>query len=142
MEFQDKTTSVDRIRVAAGILCDADGRILITERLGDVSFAGLWEFPGGKIEAGEKPAAALERELMEELGVEIVSFKHFQCVDHEYPDRHVIIDFFLVSHWLGAPSGLHGQRLKWLPIESLDENVLLPADAPVVRALHETQRTD
>lgn len=121
--------------MVAGIFRDADGRVLIAERLGDASFAGLWEFPGGKIDSGETRDDALRRELKEELGIEIVSFEHFKNIEHDYPDRRVSIDFFLVSHWLGSPAGLQGQGLRWIPIDQLEEKSLLPADVPVVRAL-------
>jgi len=125
----------ERIHVVAGILRDVDDRVLIAERLGDPAFAGLWEFPGGKIDAGETSRDALKRELQEELGVEIVTFAHFQSLKHDYPDRQVLIDFFLVSHWSGQPSGLQGQGLRWTAIDQLEEKVLLPADAPIVRSL-------
>ena len=121
--------------MAAGILCDADGCVLLTERVGDAAFAGLWEFPGGKIDAGETADMALQRELREELGIEIAGVDLFQSVQHDYRDRQVDIDFFLVTHWIGEPSGLQGQKLKWLRIDQLDEQSLLAADAPVVIAL-------
>ncbi len=123
------------INVAAGILCDTRRGVMIAERLGDASFAGLWEFPGGKIDAGETPEMALARELDEELGIEIGSFMHLKNIRHDYPDRCVDIDFFLVYSWSGEPRGLHGQRLQWMPVDALDETILLPADAPVVRAI-------
>lgn len=129
------STITDRVQVVAGILRDDDACVLIAERLGDSAFVDLWEFPGGKIEAGEAPEEALRRELKEELGIEIVSFAHFQCIRHDYADRQVLIDFFLVSQWLGQPLGLQGQGLRWIPIEQLQEEVLLPADGPVVSAL-------
>jgi len=91
------STITDRIQVVAGILRDGESRVLIAERLGDRVFRDLWEFPGGKIDAGETPGAALQRELDEELGIEIVSFDHFQRIRHDYADRQVLIDFFLVS---------------------------------------------
>jgi 8-oxo-dGTP diphosphatase len=123
--------------VAAGILRDADDRVLITERLGDSPFAGLWEFPGGKIDDGETAPDALRRELDEELGIEIVVFEHFMHLRHDYDDRRVKIDFFMVSEWHGRPAGIEGQGLRWLAADLLDEQDLLPADAPVVRALRE-----
>ena len=114
---------------------DADNRVLLAERLGDPSFAGLWEFPGGKIDAGETSGNALKRELREELGIDIVAFHPMLEVQHDYADRHVNIDFFLISNWLGTPSGLQGQELKWVQVELLDEAMLLPADGPVISAL-------
>ncbi|NOX69302.1 MAG: 8-oxo-dGTP diphosphatase MutT [Gammaproteobacteria bacterium] len=121
--------------MVAGILRDGDARVLIAERLGDRAFVDLWEFPGGKIDAGETPGEALRRELQEELGVEIDSFAHFQRISHDYADRQVLIDFFLVSRWLGEPLGLQGQGIRWIPIDQLQEDMLLAADGPVVRAL-------
>jgi 8-oxo-dGTP diphosphatase len=121
--------------VAAGILCDAEGRVLITERVGDAAFAGLWEFPGGKIDTGETAEMALSRELNEELGIGVDSFERFKNIRHDYPDRCVDIDFFLVNRWTGEPRGLQGQKLQWVPVDTLDEAILLPADAPLVRML-------
>jgi 8-oxo-dGTP diphosphatase len=116
-------------------LRDRDDRVLLTERLGDPEFAGLWEFPGGKIDTGETPDDALQREIREELGVDIRSFNHLLQVRHDYADRCVNIDFYLVNDWLGKPSGLQGQKLQWLQVELLDEAMLLPADGPVISAL-------
>ena len=80
-------------RVAAGILRDRSGRVLIAERTGDHLFAGLWEFPGGKLKEGEESLSALSRELGEELGIEIVDQALFMSLEHDYPDRSVSIDF-------------------------------------------------
>jgi 8-oxo-dGTP diphosphatase len=124
-----------RYRVAAGILRDASGRILITERLGDGPFDGLWEFPGGKIGAGENPADALRRELIEELGIEVLVSQPYMDLRHEYPDRTVDLEFFLVTQWQGDPSSLEGQQIRWVDPSELDPDVLLPADKPVVVAL-------
>ena len=123
--------------VAAGILRDTSGRVLITERLCDGPFNGLWEFPGGKIAAGEHPTDALKRELAEELGIDITSSQPFMAVHHEYPDRSVHLEFFLVTAWHGDPTGLEGQGVRWLPASELDPAVLLPADTPVIDALQE-----
>ena len=128
-----------RLNVVAGILCDARGRILITERVDDGPFHGLWEFPGGKISAGETPEAALARELREEIGVEARISRHFMSLEHDYPDRHVAIDFYLVSGWRFEPAGLEGQALRWVTITELDSEALLPADKPVVAALKNQQ---
>ncbi|MCG8369174.1 MAG: 8-oxo-dGTP diphosphatase MutT [Proteobacteria bacterium] len=121
--------------VAAGILCDADDRVLIAERLGDGLFDGLWEFPGGKIGDGETAAEALSRELAEELGIEITACASFMNLRHEYDDRVVTIEFFIVSAWNSEPVGREGQGLRWVPREQLDAGELLPADVPVVEAL-------
>jgi 8-oxo-dGTP diphosphatase len=121
--------------VAAGILRDSSGRILITERLCDGPFDGLWEFPGGKITDGESSAEALNRELAEELGIEVTTSQPFMELHHEYPDRTVDIAFFVVTGWKGEPAGLEGQGLRWLLPSELNPAVLLPADVPVLEAL-------
>ena len=126
--------------VAAGILRDAAGRILITERLCDGPFNGLWEFPGGKIVAGETALEALRRELIEELGVELTAGKPFMDLHHEYPDRIVDLEFFEVSDWNGEPQGLEGQQIRWVAPAELDPTALLPADAPVVGALQRLEQ--
>lgn len=121
--------------VAAGILCDSEGRILIAERLGDGPFHGMWEFPGGKIAAGESSQCALSRELAEELGIEVTACSSFMNLRHEYDDRVVTIEFFIVTDWNSDPIGREGQALRWVPAEALDADELLPADMPVVEAL-------
>jgi 8-oxo-dGTP diphosphatase len=121
--------------VAAGILCDADGRVLIAERLGDGPFHGLWEFPGGKIASHETPLEALSRELAEELGIEVTACASFMNLRHEYDDRVVTIEFFIVSDWNSEPVGREGQALRWVPRNRLDADELLPADVPVIEAL-------
>jgi 8-oxo-dGTP diphosphatase len=123
------------IHVAAGILRDASGRVLITERLDDSPFAGLWEFPGGKISPGETAMSALARELYEELGIAIEECEHFMSVDHNYSDRSVVIDFYLVTRWQSTPVGLEGQALRWIEPEMLKCDELVPADIPVLMAL-------
>ena len=128
---------MEHFDVAAGILCDSKGRILIAERLGGGSFQGLWEFPGGKIDAGETAPQALSRELAEELGIEVTEFSSFMYLRHEYHDRVVAIEFFIVSQWNSEPVGREGQELRWVPAESLDADELLPADVPVVEALRQ-----
>lgn len=126
---------INHLDVAAGILCDSKGRILIAERLGSGQFQGLWEFPGGKIVDGETAPQALSRELAEELGIEVTACSSFMSLRHEYDDRIVAIEFFIVSEWNSDPVGREGQELRWVPAESLDADELLPADVPVVAAL-------
>jgi 8-oxo-dGTP diphosphatase len=123
------------VHVAAGILQDASGRVLITERLGGSQFAGLWEFPGGKIAQDESATSALARELYEELGIEVRVFEHFMSVVHHYADRNVAIEFYLVTGWQSVPVGLDGQALRWIAPELLNAEDMLPADVPVLEAL-------
>jgi 8-oxo-dGTP diphosphatase len=121
--------------VAAGILMDATGRVLITERLCDGPFNGLWEFPGGKIQSGESAREALTRELVEEIGVNVMTCDSFMSLHHEYPDRSVSIEFFMIREWQSEPVGCEGQQLRWVSATQLDAAELLPADVPVVAAL-------
>jgi len=123
--------------VAAGILCDASGRVLIAERLGDGPFHGMWEFTGGKIALDETPIEALSRELAEELGIEVTVCASFMNLRHEYDDYVVTIEFFIVSDWNSEPIGREGQALRWVPRDRLDADELLPADVPVVKALRQ-----
>jgi 8-oxo-dGTP diphosphatase len=126
-----------RLRVAAGILFDAHGRVLIAERVGGGPFQGMWEFPGGKIVDGESPEQALTRELLEELGIEPGAVEHFMYLEHDYPDRAVSIHFFLVSGWKNDPAGIEGQALRWVAPALLNDHELLPADVPVIEALQQ-----
>jgi len=128
---------MDHLEVSAGILCDAKGRVLIAQRLDGGSLHGLWEFPGGKIAAGETAEQALSRELAEELGIEVLECSSFMYLQHEYDDRSVSIEFFIVSHWNCEPLGREGQELRWVLRQSLDARELLPADMPVVAALQQ-----
>ena len=126
---------MNHFHVAAGILRDGDGQVLISERLCDGPFNGLWEFPGGKIVDGESAIEALRRELVEELGIDVAEAEPYMTLRHEYPDRIVSLEFFLVTDWRGEPRGREGQALRWLHPSDLDHDVLLPADAPVIDAL-------
>jgi 8-oxo-dGTP diphosphatase len=123
------------VRVVAGALCDARGRILIARRPADRHMAGRWEFPGGKVGAGESEPEALIRELREELGV-VVHEPHF-CLrlTHAYPDRTVQLSCWIVRDFSGEPRGLDGQELKWVAAAELVQQDILEADRPFIEAL-------
>ncbi|HIE55889.1 MAG TPA: Nudix family hydrolase [Chromatiaceae bacterium] len=124
------------IRVAVGVLQDATGRVLLARRPASSHQGGLWEFPGGKCEAGETPRAALRRELAEELGIEVVDCRPLIRVRHDYGDRRVILDTWLVNRWFGAPEGREGQPLEWVAGAALAGYPMPAADRPILSALN------
>jgi 8-oxo-dGTP diphosphatase len=124
-----------RLRVVAAALFDARSRVLIAERPAGKHMAGWWEFPGGKVGAGETDAGALERELREELGVEVQVLDEVATLQHEYPDRIVDLVLWKVRLLDGVPRGLDGQALKWVECQALGHERLLPADEPFIAAL-------
>ena len=126
------------MHVAAGVLRNDVGEVLISERLSDGPFNGLWEFPGGKIDPGETPEEALQRELREELGINVTASEPCMNVSHEYADQIVNLEFFLVTDWRGEPTGIEGQRIRWVNVALLDASELLPADAPLLEALRDS----
>ncbi len=128
------TTNLARLSVVAGILSE-NGRILLSDRAQARSMQDYWEFPGGKVRPGESPAAALTRELYEELGITGLQYKHFKTIRHDYPDLSVEIEFFTVTRWQGKPDGKEGQALRWVAQDSLVLERILPADVPIVAAL-------
>mgnify|MGYP003481693412 FL=1 len=109
------------VLVAAGALIDAQGRVLIARRPEGKALAGLWEFPGGKLEPGESPEAALIRELREELDVTVSTeaLTPFTFASHSYENIHVLLPLFLVSEWEGVPKPLAAQALAWVDPEEL-----------------------
>jgi 8-oxo-dGTP diphosphatase len=123
------------LRVAAAVLRDAAGRVLIAQRPAGTHMAGYWEFPGGKLRADEAPAQALARELFEELGVEVGACRELLQLRHDYPDRRVELHVFCVERFAGDPRGLEGQALRWVTTCALMDEALLPADRPIVEAL-------
>jgi len=126
---------MQHFHVAAGILRNRGGQVLITERIEAGPYCDLWEFPGGKIHAGETALVALKRELLEEIGIEATAIEPFMNLTHEYPDRTVELEFFNVTQWQGVPTGLEGQSLRWIDVADLRADELLPADAPIVKLL-------
>ena len=127
--------AVAPLRVVAGALLDGGGRVLIAQRPAGRHMAGRWEFPGGKLAAGESAEAALRRELAEELGITVRSMDFVMTLEHAYADRDVQLQCYTVSDFDGTPQGLDGQRLRWVPISQLHEADILEADLPFIHAL-------
>ena len=124
------------LRVVAAVLRDASGRVLIAQRPAGKHMAGYWEFPGGKIAPGESSEQALARELAEELGVSLRRCHPLLQLRHDYTDRVVELDVFVVDDYGGEPSGLEAQALKWVAAAELGGQALLPADRPIIEALN------
>jgi len=125
------------MHVMAGLLLDAAGRVLLAQRPAGKHLAGLWEFPGGKLEPGETPLVALARELQEELGIEVLDAQPLIRVPWRYDDRELVLDAWCIEQWRGLPQSLEGQALQWASPSRVDPAMLTPADGPILRALLE-----
>ena len=127
------------VLVSAVALIDRDGRVLVAERPEGKSMAGLWEFPGGKVEPGESPEAALIRELREELGIETwrSCLAPLTFASHSYEDFHLLMPLFACRKWEGVVTAREGQRLKWVRAAELRDLPMPPADIPLVAVLRD-----
>jgi len=134
-----KPAAMKQVHVVAGVIRDARGRILLARRTEGRDLAGLWEFPGGKVEPGEAPEAALVRELREELGIGASVGEALIRVPQQYPDKRLVLDVRHVQ-FTGTPRGLDGQALVWAPPHKLASYPMPPADRPVVGALLQPDR--
>lgn len=123
-----------RVHVAAAVIRGQDGRILLAKRPDHLHQGGLWEFPGGKVESGETVRAALDRELKEELGIELQSARPLIKVRHDYPDKQVLLDVWDVSSFSGEPHGAEGQPLSWAAPRELGNYQFPAANLPIVAA--------
>ncbi len=124
-----------RIEVAAAVIYDAEGRFLLAQRPAGKAFEGYWEFPGGKVEAGESAADAMRRELREELGIEVDAVSPWLTRDFEYSHASVRLRFFRIDAWRGEPHGREGQRFVWQDARGVSVAPVLPANGPILRAL-------
>ena len=127
------------LNIAVGIIRNAQREIFITQRAADAHMANKWEFPGGKIEAGETPEQALVRELEEEVGITVTASRPFDKLEYQFPDRHITLWFFLVEAWQGTPWGKEGQPGRWLQQHLLIAEEFPPANAPVIEKLIQRQ---
>ncbi len=127
------------VLVAAVALVDVEGRVLLTQRPEGKSMAGLWEFPGGKVEDGETPETALIRELEEELGINTWEscLAPLTFASHSYDDFHLLMPLFACRKWAGIPSGHEGQALKWVRPNELSSYQMPPADRPLIPVLRD-----
>jgi 8-oxo-dGTP diphosphatase len=129
--------SVKLVLVAACALVDADGRVLLAERPAGKTMAGLWEFPGGKVESGERPEQTLIRELKEELGIVIEEpcLAPLTFASHAYAEFHLLMPLYVCRRWEGMVTAQEGQRLAWVRPNRLKDYPMPPADEPLVSHL-------
>ncbi len=127
------------VLVSAVALIDRDGRVLLAQRPEGKSMAGLWEFPGGKVEQGETPEAALIRELNEELGIDTWAscLAPLTFSSHAYEDFHLLMPVFACRKWEGIPKPCEGQKLAWVTVNALRDYEMPPADKPLIPVLRD-----
>lgn len=131
--MEDDRAPLRLVLVAACVLLDQDGRILIAKRPEGRTLAGLWEFPGGKVERGEAPEPALIRELAEELGIKIAAadLLPLTFASHSYPDFHLLMPLYLCRRWQGEVAAHEHQELLWVRPQELSAYAMPPADEPL-----------
>jgi 8-oxo-dGTP diphosphatase len=127
------------VLVVAVALIDADGRVLLAQRPEGKQMAGLWEFPGGKVQPGETPEAALIRELKEELGIDVseACLAPLTFASHRYERFHLLMPLYVCRRWSGTVAAQEGQSLAWVRAAKLDQYAMPPADKPLVAVLRD-----
>ena len=135
----DKSEGLPTVLVSAVALIDRDGRVLLAQRPAGKRMAGLWEFPGGKIETGETPEAALIRELGEELGIDTAEscLAPLTFASHSYDDFHLLMLVYVCRKWSGTPRPLEGGELAWVRASRLRDYDMPPADIPLIPVLQD-----
>lgn len=125
------------VLVVAVALVDADKRVLLAQRPPGKQLAGLWEFPGGKLDPGERPEQALIRELKEELGIDVkeACLAPLTFASHAYPDFHLLMPLYVCRRWEGVPRPMEGQTLAWAKLNELRNYPMPPADEPLIPIL-------
>ncbi len=133
------TSDLPIVLVSACALVDIEGRVLLAQRPAGKSMAGLWEFPGGKVEAGEAPEVALIRELKEELEIDVTAscLAPFTFASHTYEKFHLLMPLYVCRKWQGIPAPAEGQTLKWVRPVKMSDYPMPPADEPLVAMLRD-----
>jgi len=121
--------------VAGAILSPCKTKLCISKRGDHLHQGGLWEFPGGKKEEGETPFIALQRELQEELGILVQATEPLIYVEHDYGDKKVALDVYIVSGFSGKPEGMEGQEVRWIAVSDIHDYSFPAANEPIVKAL-------
>jgi 8-oxo-dGTP diphosphatase len=136
-QMNEPSAQMPLLLVAAVALIDADNRVLIAQRPAGKTMAGLWEFPGGKVESGERPEKTLIRELDEELGITVKEecLAPLTFASHAYEDFHLLMPLYACRRWHGFVQAREGQALRWVRARSLPDYPMPPADGPLVPAL-------
>ena len=139
MWWEEHASFMKTVLVSAVALIDVDGRVLLAQRPEGKSMAGLWEFPGGKVESGETPEVALIRELQEELGIDTWQscLAPLTFASHSYEDFHLLMPLFACRKWKGTPSPQEGQNLKWVRANQLRNYPMPAADIPLIPILRD-----
>jgi 8-oxo-dGTP diphosphatase len=128
-------TSVAKVHVVVGILLNSDNQVLIAQRLAHQEKGGVWEFPGGKVEAGELAFAALQREFKEEIGIDVISADPWMQVEYHYPHKSVFLDTWLITDYLGTPCGQEGQPIAWGSVHDLKNREFPEGNKPIIEKL-------
>jgi len=128
------------VHVAVGVIVNTDGKILIAKRPLSAHQGGLWEFPGGKVDAGETIEQALVRELHEELAIDVLASQPLIQIRHHYPDKSVLLDVHKITEFLGAPIGNEGQPIQWVDAKELNNFEFPAANRPIISAINLPER--
>lgn len=126
------------MHVAVGIIINPQGEVLIAKRPAHKYKGGLWEFPGGKLEPGETVFKALERELKEEIGIQIIAAAPWLQITHDYKDRNVLLDTWLITHYSGEPQGQEGQDIRWVKPALLNQFEFPDGNRAIIEKLKKT----
>ena len=121
--------------IVAGVILGSNNNVLLAKRLAHAHQGGLWEFPGGKKEVNETVEQALARELQEEIDLRVVQARPLITVDHHYPDKHILLDVWLIEKWAGTPWGKEGQTVEWCDIKDLHQRQFPAANYPIIQAI-------